>query len=130
MGMFSLLIGILAGFFVYNDARGRGKDFFSALLWGVGSAVMPIVMIPLYLFIGRKPSLEGRKDPKDDIIDIEATVVEDLIHCPMCGRKVKEDFVTCPYCSHTLKPKCQSCGQALKREWNTCPHCQAAAPNK
>ena len=67
---------------------------------------------------------------KDDIIDIEATVVEDMIHCPMCGRKVKEDFVTCPYCSHTLKPKCQSCGQALKREWNTCPHCQAAAPNK
>jgi RNA polymerase subunit RPABC4/transcription elongation factor Spt4 len=124
MGL-SMLIGLAAAFFVYSDAQKRGRSFFTSLLWAVGSAAMPIVIIPLYLVIGRKVNLADKRDADSDVIDIEATVVEDTVPCPMCGKKVGEDFLVCPYCSHTLKPTCKSCGQEVNRECKICPHCQA-----
>jgi len=121
----SMLIGLVVAFFVYSDAQKRGQSFFNSLLWAVGSAAMPIVIVPLYLLLGRKVSPVDKRNSDPDIIDIEATVVEDTVPCPMCGKKVSEDFLVCPYCSHTLKPICQSCGQEVNREWKICPHCQA-----
>lgn len=125
MGL-SMLIGLMAAFFVYSDAQKRGHSFLNSLLWAVGSAAMPIVIVPLYLLLGRKVhNLPSRRNSDPDIIDIEATVVEDTVPCPMCGKKVGEDFLVCPYCGHTLRPICKSCGQEVKREYKTCPNCQA-----
>ena len=125
MGL-SMLIGLVAAFFVYSDAQKRGNSFFASLLWAVGSAAIPIVIVPLYLLLGRKANnLPGRRDSDPDIIDIEATVVEDTVPCPMCAKKVGEDFLVCPYCGHTLRPICKSCGQEVSRECKTCPNCQA-----
>lgn len=124
MGL-SMLIGLIVAFFVYNDAQKRGHSFFTSLLWTVGSVAMPIVIVPLYLLFGRKVTLKDKRNSDPDIIDIEATVVEETVPCPMCGKKVGEDFLICPYCSHTLKPVCPSCGQEVNRECKICPHCQA-----
>lgn len=128
----SMLIGLVIAFFVYNDAQRRGQAFFTSVLWAVGSVAMPIIVVPLYLLIGRKVSVGDKRNTGSgtDIIDVEATVVEETVPCPMCGRMVQEDFKVCPYCSHTLHPKCHSCGQDLNREWKVCPNCQAQVDRK
>lgn len=129
MGL-SMLIGLIVAFFIYNDAQKRGHSFLTSLLWTVGSVAMPIVVVPLYLILGRRANISNKRDSDPDIIDIEATVVEETIPCPMCGSKVQETFLVCPYCSHTLKPKCQSCGNELKRDEKNCPYCQAKTDHK
>ena len=105
MAMISMLIGLLIAFFVYNDARKRGSGLIRAILWSVGSVVVPYVVLPLYLLVGRttKEKNQYYDKPRDqyydnDVIDIEATVVEETINCTKCGSKVKEDSLVCPYC--------------------------------
>lgn len=125
----SLLIAFVAAYWVYNDAKNRGHESSTAILWALGTFAMLIVFLPLYLIFGRKTPI--KKAPRDEnIIDVEATVVEDSINCPMCGSKVKEDFKICPYCGYTLNPKCENCGQELKRDWKVCPNCQTPAVKK
>ena len=93
----TLLIGILAALFVYNDAKGRGHGEIMARLWSAGSMVMPYAILPLYLLIGRKVKQQSQYDSRD-VIDIEGTVVEETIDCSLCGRSIKEDYLVCPYC--------------------------------
>lgn len=129
MAAISFLIAFIAAYWVYNDARGRGHDLGSALLWSVGTLAMLIIVLPLYLLLGRKPRVKSPKSGPD-IIDVEATVVGETVRCTMCGGKVKEDFKICPYCGYTLKPTCRSCGRALERGWKNCPYCQAPTEEK
>ena len=103
MAMISMFIGILTAFFVYNDAKRRGNGAITSVLWSVGSIVMPIVILPLYLLVGRKIKQQKQYDTSD-VIDIEATVVEETINCSMCGRNLAEDFVVCPYCQAPNRP--------------------------
>ena len=128
----SFIIGFIAAYWVYNDARGRGHELGTALLWSLGTLAMMIVFLPLYLLIGRKPRMTGagRQRRDETIIDVEATPVEETVPCPMCGSKVKEEYKACPHCGCTLKPACSSCGRDLNREWRVCPYCQAPAPHK
>ncbi|EAX47751.1 conserved hypothetical protein [Thermosinus carboxydivorans Nor1] len=125
----SFIIGFIAAYWVYNDARSRGHELGTALLWSLGTLAMLIVFLPLYLLIGRKQAMKNTKR-QEPVIDVEATPVNDQIHCPMCGAKVKEDYKVCPYCGYTLKPKCEACGRELSREWRTCPYCQTPAAPK
>lgn len=129
---FGLLIAFIAAYWVYNDARGRGHELGTALLWSLGTLAAMIVFLPLYLLFGRKPKMTGAgRKRNDDIIDVEATpVTEETINCPMCGGKTKEDYKMCPYCGYTLKPKCEGCGHELNREWKVCPYCQAPTARK
>ncbi|MEN6412478.1 MAG: zinc ribbon domain-containing protein [Veillonellales bacterium] len=129
MAAISFLIAFVAAYWVYSDARGRGHDLGSALLWSLGTLAMLIIVFPLYLLLGRKPRMKSSKT-KPDIIDVEATVVDETTCCTMCGGKVKEEFKICPYCGYTLKPKCRSCGRELERGWKKCPYCQAAIEEK
>lgn len=125
----SLLIGAVASYWVYNDARGRGHDLGSALLWAVGTLAALIIFLPLYLLIGRRSPMKPRRNA--DIIDVEATRVdEETIKCPMCASKIKEEFKICPYCGFTLKPACAACGKELNREWRVCPYCQTPTESK
>ena len=129
MSLILLALSALAGYWVFSDSKGRGHTMSMTLLWTGGTLFIPYVFLPLYLLFGRKaPVVTKRQDP--EIVDIEATPVEDLIHCPMCASKVKEEFKACPYCAFTLKPACQSCGKELNREWKTCPYCEAPAAPK
>lgn len=122
------LLAAIAAYWVYNDARGRGHDISTALLWAVGTLAAMIIFLPLYLLFGRKRPMKPRRN--DDIIDVEATPVEETIKCPMCTNRVKEEFKACPYCGFTLKPTCTSCGKELNREWRLCPYCQTPTDAK
>ncbi len=129
----SFVIGFIAAYWVYNDARGRGHELGTAILWSLGTLAMIIIFLPLYLLFGRRPRMTGAGSPpraQDATIDVEGTPVEDIIQCPMCASKVKEEFKVCPYCAYTLKPLCQSCSRELNREWKTCPYCQTPTPTK
>lgn len=95
--MAMILVRLVAAFFVYYDAKKRGHETIRAILWSVGSAIVPYVILPLYLLVGRKTK-EHKQYYNNDVIDIEATVVEETINCTRCGSKVKEDFLVCPYC--------------------------------
>ncbi|SCM83720.1 Oxygen-sensitive ribonucleoside-triphosphate reductase [uncultured Sporomusa sp.] len=124
----SLLIGAIAAYWVYNDARGRGHDLTTALLWSVGTLAALYIFLPLYLLLGRKQPVPPKRI--EEVIDVEAVPVEETIKCPMCARRVKDDFKMCPYCGFSLKPACTSCGQELNREWRVCPYCQTPADSK
>jgi RNA polymerase subunit RPABC4/transcription elongation factor Spt4 len=124
---FMLIIGAVAAYWVYNDARRLGREQGTALLWALGTVPLPFIILPLYLVLGRRqPAV--RRPP--EVVDIEAVPVEETMYCPMCGRKVKEEYQACPYCSHTLRPKCTSCGRELRRDWKICPYCEAPATGK
>lgn len=130
---FGFIISFVAAYWVYYDARGRGHDLGTAMLWSLGTLAALVIFLPLYLLLGRKQppmSKTGRSRREEIIIDVEAAPVEETMHCPMCGGKVKEDYKACPFCSFTLKPQCGSCGRELNREWRTCPYCQAPATHK
>lgn len=122
----AFLIGAIAAYWVYNDAKGRGHSTTTALLWALGTLAALIIFLPLYLIFGRKQPV--RREEKT--IDIEAIPVEERMCCPMCGSVVKEDFVVCPYCGHTLKPKCEKCGRELNRQWRACPYCDTPSNPK
>ncbi len=131
MPTISLLIGLAAAYWVFNDAKGRGHESGTAILWAVGTFAMMVIFLPLYLIFGRKaPPMRKTNSCDENVIDVEATVVEDAVNCQMCGGKVKEDFNICPYCGYTLKPKCENCGQELRRDWKVCPNCQTPAAKK
>lgn len=125
------LAAVAAAYWVYQDARTKGYTTSTVLLWTIGTLMMMVIVLPLYLLFGRRP--KGRTRRGEQIIDVEATAVVDetnKIDCPMCGSKVQEDFKLCPYCGYTLKPKCLKCGQDVSREWRKCPYCQTPTPEK
>ncbi|VBB07404.1 double zinc ribbon [Lucifera butyrica] len=128
MTTIGLAIALVAAYWVYTDARSRGQTNSTALMWAAGVLAALIIFLPLYLVVGRKQMPRAHRD--ENVIDVEATVVENTVHCPMCGNRVQEDFKICPYCGHTLKPKCQNCGREINREWKTCPYCQTPTPDK
>lgn len=127
MHVLILIAGVIAAYWLYNDARRFGYGTGTALLWAAGTIPFPYVFLPLYLVFGRKPQAV-RRPP--EVVDVEGVPVEETMICPMCGGKVKEEYKACPYCSHTLKPQCASCGRELRRDWKTCPYCQAPAEPK
>lgn len=122
-----IIIHVLAAYWVFNDAKGRGHDFGHTIMWTTGTLVIPFLFLPLYLVFGRKLKLPRREEP---VIDIESVPADQLMHCSMCGKQVQNDFKTCPYCSHTLNPKCEQCGRELNREWRMCPYCETQATPK
>ena len=109
MGIIGLLFGAVAAFWVYRDAKRCGQDRNAALAWGLGVVAAATIKLPLLLFalaaywlIGRKKRLSERRNDVN-IIDVEATVVEDTSGaCPSCGRKIEETFTICPYCGCRL----------------------------
>ena len=53
--LFSLVVGAVAGAWVYSDAKKRGMN---ATGWGIGTFLFCLVFLPLYLIM-RKPLLTG-----------------------------------------------------------------------
>ncbi len=122
------IFGLIAAYWVNKDARARGNDFGSIVVWTLGSLISCFIFVPLYLIFGRKKKVS--KNPADDTIDVEATVLEEPFTCTMCGKEVKNGFKLCPYCGHTLKPKCEHCGQDVDRYWRNCPYCHEPLDQK
>ena len=128
MMSWGILIASLAGIWVFFDARKRGSEPATAAMWAVGTVALLFVVLPLYLLVGRKAAIKPIR--RQEVIDVEAIPVEDVIYCPMCGGKGKDDYIVCPHCSHTLKPACTACGKSLERTWRVCPFCQEPTAHK
>lgn len=125
-----LLLGAVAGLWVYRDAQNYGYSKNAALLWAIGCFAFVFVFFPIYLLLGRKPQMKSNRRVEEKTIEAEATIHQVTIDCPMCARKVEEDFKVCPYCGYSLKFACENCGKELERDWKTCPYCQSQAPEK
>jgi RNA polymerase subunit RPABC4/transcription elongation factor Spt4 len=123
----SLLIAAFAAYWVYNDSRRLGHETGTSIMWAVGTFAFWLLFLPVYLIFGRKPRAVKRLP---EVVDVEATPVEETMNCPMCGGKVKDDFKACPYCGNTLRLQCGNCGRELRRDWKTCPYCETPAPPK
>lgn len=102
MLMFNLVLRVLVAYFIYIDCKKRGNETAVALLWAVGSGVIPIVGIPIYFLFGRKKKLQ-EKQGYDGIIDVEASVGEEIITCVSCGKEFEESLLECPHCHHAVK---------------------------
>ncbi len=122
------LLGLFCAYWVNKDARSRGSDFGSVVVWTLGSLISCFIFVPLYFIFGRKKKVS--KDPADDFIDVEATILEETFICTMCGKKLKAGFKVCPYCGHTLQPKCEHCGRDVERYWRNCPYCHEPINSK
>lgn len=122
------IVGLLAALWVYHDAKKFGHTALSATMWAVGTFMLLIVVLPLYLFLGRKQVM--KKAAQDDVIDIEGQVVVNTISCPMCGRNIPEDSQRCPFCDFSIIRTCSKCGAEVGREHTICPHCSTTLDNK
>ncbi|MDU2064744.1 MAG: zinc ribbon domain-containing protein [Sporomusaceae bacterium] len=116
------LIGLLCAYWIWSDSRSRGSDFGNSLVWTLGTFFAWYLFVPMYFLFGRKKKKAPVK-AADDVIDVDATVVEEDFHCNMCGKDVKTSGNKCPNCGHTLRPTCEHCGREVDRYWKNCPYC-------
>jgi rubredoxin len=100
---------MLAAFWVFVDAKEKGRSEGQALLWAVGTFLALIIFLPLWLFVRWQEN-----KPKD------------LHICPSCHNSFKEipKARYCPYCgyplenfnhSHTIDIECQKDESDLDR---------------
>lgn len=79
MEFIGLLIAAAVGFWVYSDAAARGKSSGVACLWGIGTFLLLIVFLPLWLFVRPPMQRVG------------------IVRCPGCG-KDSDNAQFCPHC--------------------------------
>ena len=84
-----LLIPIALAFWVYHDAKKRGKTPGKSLAWATGVLLLWIVFLPLWLLTRPQEVLgEG--------------VFEHMRVCPSCGGYMDREASFCPHCGHRL----------------------------
>lgn len=54
------LIALAVGIWVYADAKKRGYSTLAASLWGLGSFLLLIVFVPLYLIFRNRGRIENK----------------------------------------------------------------------
>ncbi len=102
-----LIIPILIGVYVYQDASRRGMN---AVLWTLIAVFAPsLIGFIIYLLLRRNDS--------------------DLL-CPGCGSAVKAQFAVCPNCGTKLRLSCPSCKVPVEVDWRVCPHCASPLPER
>jgi hypothetical protein len=84
-------IALLAGVWVMIDATRRGKDGFSAFLWGLGSFLILCVFLPLWLML-RPPTLESGEGWRD------RSRSTDAFYCPNCRQQTDREAAYCEHC--------------------------------
>ncbi len=93
-----IVVPILVGVYVFQDARRRGMN---AALWTLIAVLVPILVgFIIYLLVrGSYPDLK----------------------CPQCGTPVRETYVSCPQCGARLKASCPNCSAPVEPDWKVCP---------
>lgn len=100
MVIITLILRLLFPIYIYIDGKKRGDNTVKILLWAVCTAIVPLVG-PFYFMFGRKGKVQEKQD--DGVIDVEATVVEELNICSICGKEFEETLTVCPHCNNTVK---------------------------
>lgn len=95
-----IVVPILVGVYVFQDARRRGMN---AALWTLIAVLVPMLVgFIIYLLVrGSYPDLK----------------------CPQCGAPVRETYVSCPQCGARLKASCPNCSAPVEPDWKVCPRC-------
>ncbi|MGA1843275.1 MAG: hypothetical protein ACMUIS_01790 [bacterium] len=85
--LLAILIPALAAFWVFIDARDKGRSEGQALLWAFGTFMAMIIFLPLWLFIRWQTSQQ-----------------KNVHTCQACRRSFREipGARYCPYCGHPL----------------------------
>ncbi len=96
-----IIIPVLAGVFVWRDAKRRGMNH---LLWTLVATFIPFLLgLIAYLIV--------------------ASQHKPLLECPGCRTKVDQEFQLCPQCGYQLQESCPQCHKTVSPDWNLCPSC-------
>lgn len=90
MEIIGALIAFFAGLWVFSDARSRGKSNGGAFLWLLGTWIILIVFLPLWLFVRPKKTFE-------------VSVVDKPTMCVSCGKYYEGTPAFCPNCGESLR---------------------------
>lgn len=84
------LIALAVAFWVFSDARARGKSTGSAFLWCLGTLLLLIVFLPLWLILRPKKDFEFKVIDKPTLCMHCGKYYEGTpAYCPNCGGKVR-----------------------------------------
>jgi len=86
MPVIGFILGLIAAIWVAKDAKMRGM---SSLGWGIGTFLVLVVFLPLYLLI-RKPL---QPEPARSLPPHPDTRI-----CPICFNHYKGRHASCPTC--------------------------------
>ena len=107
MHTIAMLIPLLVGVWVFLDARSRGKDVSGALLWGMGTFLILIIVLPLWLLL-RPPIAKSSVSNKYSRMRVQNLDSEEQkLFCTHCQKSIEgvEDALFCPYCGQQLSHK-------------------------
>ena len=83
------LVAVALAFWVYHDAKRRGKAPGKALAWAAGVLLLWIVFLPLWLFT--RPTQRA-----------EEGAFGQMRVCPGCGGYIDREASFCPHCGQRL----------------------------
>lgn len=112
----AFLLAAVVGMWVVSDARSRGKDAISAILWGVGAMLLMILFLPLWFLTRPKTTSSTRSTsqaPTPSPFTTRETVGTPI---PENGDKARSKI-------------CDHCGKFYLGKFDKCPHCNAAIEN-
>jgi len=100
----AMLIPLIVGVWVFLDAKSRGKDLSGALLWGGGTFLLLIIVLPLWLLL--RPPISGSSSPnkysRARAQNFQSE--EPKLFCTQCQKSIEglEGASFCPYCGQRL----------------------------
>ena len=102
-----MLIPLLVGVWVFLDARSRGKDMSSSLLWGMGTFLLLIIVLPLWLFLRPPLGKSYTSDRYSGMREQNSAFEEQRLFCTHCQQSIEgiNDALFCPYCGQRLSHK-------------------------
>lgn len=89
MELIGLFIAFIVALWVFSDAKARGKSGGSAFLWFLGTFILLIIFLPLWLIV--RPKLSS-----------EFVVTEKPKLCAHCGKYYEGIPSFCPNCGESL----------------------------
>jgi hypothetical protein len=87
-----LLVAIVLAFWVYSDAKKRGKSSGACFGWFLGTLLIFPLFFPLWLI--------SRPDTQKKLKSMEPPKL-----CPYCGKYYEDDPYFCPHCNEKVKWK-------------------------
>jgi hypothetical protein len=95
MEIFSVIIACLVAYWIFKDGENRyPTKSIAPLAWAVGTFLLMIVFLPLYL-ISRPKKHKGKNNEE---LSQNQNQLKDLSFCIKCKNKLKENDVFCSNC--------------------------------
>lgn len=89
MEIIGLLFALAIAVWVFSDAKSRGKSTSSSFLWSLGTFLLLIVFLPIWLVVRPKLSSEFKATEKPKLCAHCGRYYEGLpSFCPNCGKSI------------------------------------------